>query len=85
MQYFRIFLAFVGIIFLEFIRPAFAHGVHCGSLGCRVGAHGINDWYLAQKASDDMFYISIVIYGAILILFWLSLLKRKSVSTFVRN
>jgi len=85
MKYFVIFLASIGTICLELIRPAFAHGVHCGIQGCTVGAFGITDWYLAQKAFDSMFYLSIAIYGIIVILFWFSLLKRKSLSRIVRK
>lgn len=85
MKHFSVFLALVGIINLEIIRPAFAHTVHCGGEGCPVGAFGTNDWNLAQNAFDNMFYISVVIYGAIVILFWFSLQKRNSVSTIVRK
>lgn len=85
MKYSSIFLAFIGIISLELIQPAFAHGVHCGPLGCPVGGFGINDLYLAQKAFESMFYLSVVMYGAIMILFWFSLLKGKYISTIVRK
>lgn len=86
MKYLVIFLALIGTICLELIRPAaFAHSVHCFSQGCRVGAFGITDWYLAQKAFDNMFYLSIAIYGVIVILFWFFLLKRKSLSRIVRK
>jgi len=85
MRHFGILLAFVGIVYLELIQPAFAHGVHCGLEGCRVGAFGITDWSLAQIAFDNMFYISIILYGAMVILFWFSLLKRKHISTIVKN
>jgi hypothetical protein len=85
MKYFVILLVLLGTINLELIRPAFAHSVHCGIQGCRVGAFGITDWYLAQKAFDSMFYLSIAIYGIIVILFWFSLLKRKSLSRIVRK
>lgn len=80
-----IFLAMIGTICLELIQPAFAHSVHCGIQGCRVGSFGINDWYLAQKVFDSMLYISIAIYGVIVILFWFSLIKRKSLSRVVRT
>lgn len=83
MKYLVIFLALIGTICLELILPVFAHSVHCGI--CRVGAFGITDWYLAQKAFDSMFYLSIAIYGVIVILFWFSLLKRKSLSGIVRK
>ena len=85
MKYMVIFLALIGTVYLELVQPAFAHSVHCGSQGCRVGAFGITDLYLIQKASDSMFYLSIVIYGIIMILFWFSLLERKSPSTIVRK
>jgi hypothetical protein len=83
MKYFVILLALLGTICLELIRPTLAHSVHCGI--CRVGAFGINDWYLVQKAFDNMFYLSIAIYGVIVILFWFSLLKRKSLSRIIRK
>ena len=80
MKYFVIFFALIGIAYFELIRPAFAHSVHCGISGCRVGAFGITDWHLAETAFDNTLYFSIILYGVIMIFCWLFLFKRRFVS-----
>lgn len=86
MKYLVVFLVFTGVVAMPFtIQYVSAHPVHCGISCPPVGAYGTTDWDLYRTASDNMFNLSLVVYGSLATLFCYYLRKNTSGFTIVRK